>query len=59
MGPTPCPRCRSSWWLGSNVPGNPPTGPFHFGGYDTYRKECLPADAGYQGFTLSRTRARS
>jgi len=57
---TVLPQCPSSWWLGSNVPGKPPTVLFHFGGYGTYRKECLAAaDADYQGFTLSRVGSRS
>ena len=46
-----------SWYLGANVPGKPKVFLPYLGGHGNYRKKCDEvAAAGYEGFTLSKTK---
>ncbi|OJY41416.1 NAD(P)/FAD-dependent oxidoreductase [Pseudonocardia sp. 73-21] len=48
-------RSPTSWYLGANVPGKPRIFMPYAGGLATYAQRCAEvADAGYEGFALSR-----
>jgi cyclohexanone monooxygenase len=48
----------NSWYVGANIPGKPRVFMPYVGGYDRYKRHCdAIAAKGYEGFTLSRTKA--
>lgn len=52
---TVLPKGKSSWFLGTNIPGKPHVVLFHFVGVGVYRKECqAAADRGFEGFAVSK-----
>lgn len=49
-----------SWYVGANVPGKPRVFMLFIGGFAAYNDICAEvADAGYKGFTLSKSGAGS